>query len=184
MGGVGTVAFAGLLMRSLTVTRKLASAIILALAMLALCLPASAQAQTYRDVAKSYWAYSAIDWVTNQGPANAKLLNDYPGGVFNPSQAITQQQLVTALVAALGYQRNSVAHPIALADLPATSSCFQAVQAALALHLLATSKGNFYPNAGVTESQADHALASIFHDGSRDLFWGPVPALSPDSVCA
>ena len=88
-------------------TRKLSAAIILALATLAFFLPASAQAQSYRDVPRSYWAYSAIAWATNQGPVGAKLLNDYPGKVFKPSQAITRQQFAAALVTAMGLQSDS-----------------------------------------------------------------------------
>ena len=160
-------------------TRKLSAAIILALATLALCLPASAQAQTYRDVPRSYWAYGAIAWATNQGPAGAKLLNDYPGKIFKPTQAITRQQLAAALVTALGQQDANVASPVALADLPSTSPYFHAVQVAIALHFFNASKGKFSPDGGVTESQADHTLVRMIYLQHPGADWRMLRALRP-----
>ena len=64
----------------------------------------AAQARTFPDVAKSYWDYAAINWVTNQGPAGAKLLDDYVGMRFAPDQPISREQLAAALVTSLGRQ--------------------------------------------------------------------------------
>jgi hypothetical protein len=63
-------------MRNPQSTVRISAAIGLATIALALWLTPAARAQTYPDVAKGYWAYAAIDWVTNQGPADARLLDE------------------------------------------------------------------------------------------------------------
>jgi hypothetical protein len=90
-------------MRSLTATLRLSTAIIFASLALAACVTSTAQAQTYRDVPKSYWDHGVINWVTNRGPAGARLLDDYTGKAFEPSQPITRQQLAAAVVTASGH---------------------------------------------------------------------------------
>ena len=146
---------------------------------LAACVAPAAQAQTYRDVPKSFWDYGAIDWVTNQGPAGAKLLDDYGGQVFEPSQAITRQQLAAALVTASGHLGDTVAAPLPLADLPATSPYFHAVQVAIALHLMAASHGDFYPDGLVAEWQADRALVRMIRLMNPTADWSMLGALQP-----
>ena len=166
-------------MRSLTATLKLSAAIVLAMvALAALCAPA-AQAQTYRDVPKSYWDYGAINWVTNQGPTGAKLLDDYAGAAFKPNQPLTREQLASALVTAMGQRNDSVANPVALTDLPSSDPYFHAVQVALELHFFAAAKGKFDPEAGVTESQADHALVRMIYLLHPHNDWSMLGALAP-----
>jgi cell wall-associated NlpC family hydrolase len=168
-------------MRSLTATLKLSMAIVFAtVALAALCAPA-AQAQTYRDVPKGFWDRAAINWVTNQGPAGAKLLDDYAGAAFKPNQPITREQLAAALVTAMGQQRVTVASPVALADLPATDAYFHAVQVALALRFFTVARGKFDPEAGVTESQADHALVRMIYLLHPHNDWDMLRALAPDT---
>ncbi len=117
--------------------------------------------------------------MTNQGPAGAKLLDDYAGQVFEPSQAITRQQLAAALVTASGHLGDTVAAPLPLADLAATSPYFHAVQVAIALRLLAPSHGDFYPNGLVAERQADRALVRMIRLMNPDADWSMLGALQP-----
>jgi hypothetical protein len=166
-------------MRNLTATLKLSMAIVFATVTLAaLCAPA-AQARTYPDVPNSYWDYSAINWVTNQGPIGAKLLNDYSGKSFGPALPLSREQLAAALVTALGHQNDSVANPVALTDLPTTDPYFHAVQVALALHFFAAANSKFDPEAGVTESQADHALVRMIYLLHPHNDWSMLRALEP-----
>jgi cell wall-associated NlpC family hydrolase len=139
----------------------------------------AAQARTFPDVAKSYWDYAAINWVTNQGPAGAKLLDDYVGMRFAPDQPISREQLAAALVTSLGRQGESVPSPVALTDLPASDPYFHVVQVALALHFFEASKGKFDPVAGVTESQADHALVRMIYLLHPHNDWSMLRALAP-----
>ena len=82
-----------------------------------------------------YWAYSAINWVTNQGPASDKLLDDFSGGVFEPKQPLTREQLARTLVIALGMQDDAV-RPVSLPDMVPTDPYYWFVQIALAHGLL------------------------------------------------
>ena len=145
----------------------------------ALWLVPAAQAQTYPDVAKGYWAYAAINWVTNQGPAGARLLDDYSGAKFAPTQSLTREQLAAALVTAMGDQSATVAAPIAVADVTTSDPYYHAVQLALALHFFSLSKGDFFPQGGVAECQADHALVRMIEMLHPKADWSMLRALSP-----
>jgi hypothetical protein len=166
-------------MRNLTATLRLSTAIVFASLALAACVTPTAQAQTYRDVPKSYWDHDVINWVTNRGPAGAKLLDDYTGKAFEPSQPITRQQLAAAVVTASGHLGDTVAAPLALADLPATSPYFHAVQVAIALHLMGPSRGDFSPGAGVREWQADRILVRMIRLMYPSADWSALTALQP-----
>ena len=74
---------------------------------------------------------------------------------------------------------DSVAHPVALVDLPSTSPYFHAVQVAIALHFFDASKGKFSPDGGVTESQADHALVRLVYLMHPQVDWSMLRALRP-----
>ena len=81
-----------------------------------LALAPLAAAQTFTDVPSTHWARAAIDWVTDQGPAGHKILDDY-GSLFKPEQAITRAQLARALVIASGHEGETVT-PVAIPDMP------------------------------------------------------------------
>ena len=103
----------------------------------ALLVAPAAFAKTYSDVPKGYWDRADIAWVTNQGPAAARALDDY-GARFKPGQAVTREQFARALVVIGGLQGVQNA-PIAVADVPATDPYYSlradrpAPQAALAV---------------------------------------------------
>lgn len=160
-------------------TRRL-SLVVFALALTCpALLPAAAQARTFPDVARSYWAYGAIDWVTNQGPAGGKLLDDYAGKEFAPTQPLTREQLAAALVTALGDENHAVADPVAVADVPASDPYYHAVQVALQLHFFSLSQGSFFPTAGVVECQADHALVRMVELLHPSADWSMLDDLEP-----
>ena len=159
-------------------TRRLPPLLLLiVLACFALPRPPAAQAQTYPDVAKSYWAYGAIDWVTDQGPTGARLLDDYAGRKFAPKALLTRQQLAAALVTASGHLTDPVADPAAIVDLASTSRYWQPVQVALALHLFSLSNGHFAPTARVPECQADRALVRMLRLMHPQADWTMLSAL-------
>ncbi len=160
-------------------TLKLSAVISFAAIACAVLLTPAAQARTFPDVAKSYWDYAAINWVTNQGPAGARLLDDYQGAAFKPDQPITRQQLAAAVVTASSNFADTVAAPVPLADLAATSPYFHAVQVAIALHLMGPSHGNFDPGAAVPEWQADRILVRMIRLLHPTADWTILSALQP-----
>ena len=127
---------------TMKLARLLLPTLLLALATAALYVPTIAQARSFPDVAKSYWDYGAINWVTNQGPAGAKLLDDYAGAAFKPNRPLTREQLAAALVTASGHLNDTVADPQTMTDLPGASRYCQPVQVALALHLFSLVEGS------------------------------------------
>ena len=120
-----------------------------------------AAAQSFTDVGSGHWAKSAIDWVTNQGPAGNKVLDDY-AGAFKPEQAITRAQLARALVIASGHEGETVASRVIPDMPPDMHPYYWDVQ--LALHYgfmgLITKSGvkGFYPDAACTASKAEVAI--------------------------
>jgi hypothetical protein len=166
-------------MKNLTATSGLPALIGLTTLAVVLWLAPVAQARTYPDVPKSSWAYAAINWVTNQGPAGAKLLDDYAGTKFAPTQPLTREQLAAALVTALGDENEAIADPVDVTDVPASDPYYHAVQVALTLRFFSLSKGSFYPTAGVAECQADHALVRTIELLHPKADWSMLRTLSP-----
>ena len=64
---------------------------------------APAMGQTFDDVGSRHWARSAIDWVTDRGTPDARLLDDY-GPLFKPGKAISRAQLARALAIVSGHR--------------------------------------------------------------------------------
>ena len=92
-------------------------------------------AKSYTDVSKKCWARVDIAWVTNQGPAGAKALDDFPGHVFKPGQVVTRKQLARALVVLGGLQAEQVT-PVALPDVKKSDPDYPYIQIAVHLRLL------------------------------------------------
>lgn len=157
-------------------------AFLVALALLVLGAAAApgAGAQTFKDVSKHYWAYSAINWVTNQGPAGDKLLDDFSGGVFEPKQPLTREQLARTLVIALGMQDDTV-KPVSLPDMVPTDPYYWFVQIALAHGLLSTTAAGFQPDKPVLEWQADRAVVRLLRRLNPKDDWSMITALNPNN---
>ena len=155
-------------------------AFLVALALLVLGAAAApgAGAQTYKDVGKHYWAYSSIKWVTDQGPAGDKLLDDFSGGVFKPEQPLTREQLARTLVIALGMQDETV-KPRRMPDMLPSDPYYWFVQIALAHGLMSATDDSFHPDKPVLEWQADRAVVRLLKRLNPKNDWSMLTALSP-----
>jgi len=143
----------------------------------ALLFAPAAFAKAYPDVPKAYWDRADIAWVTNQGPATARALDDF-GAHFKPGQAVTREQFARALVVIGGLQGVSSA-PIAVADVPASDPYSPYVQIALHLKLLSQSKKGFRPTAPMLSWQVDGAVVRLLRQLNPNADWGMLAALNP-----
>ena len=134
-------------------------------------------AKTYSDVPKVYWDRGDITWVTNQGPAAARALDDY-GAHFKPGQAVTREQFARALVVIGGLQNVTVA-PVAVADVPASDPYYPYVQIALHFKLMAQSKKGFLPAAPMLSWQVDGGVVRLLRQLNPKADWSMLGALNP-----
>jgi cell wall-associated NlpC family hydrolase len=151
----------------------------------ALCAAASALifipaafAKTYTDVHKAYWARADINWVTNQGQPNGKALDDFGGGLFKPTQAVTRAQLARALVVTGGYQKMTVP-AVALADVPTSDPYYKYIEIAVHLKLMSVYKNGFRPTAAVLEYQADSGAVCLLRSLNPTADWTVLKSLRP-----
>jgi cell wall-associated NlpC family hydrolase len=143
----------------------------------ALLFAPAAFAKAYPDVPKAYWDRTDIAWVTNQGPAAARALDDF-GAHFKPGQAVTREQFARALVVIGGLQGVQSA-PIAVADVPAADPYYRYVQIALHLKLLSRSKKGFRPTAPMLSWQVDGAVVRLLRQLNPKADWDMLAALNP-----
>jgi len=147
-------------------------------ALAAVAAPA-AVAQTFPDVPKSQWAYAAISWVTAQGGAGRKLLDDYSGSVFKPDRPITRSQLAHALVIASGHA-DDVVTPIFIADVvPDITPNYWDIQIAVSLGLMSVSGDSFHPDNPACAWQVDRSVVRmlmLMHPGDD---WSMIATLDP-----
>ena len=139
-----------------------------------------AAARTYTDVPAGHWARGAIDWVTDQGPAGDKVLDDF-GGIFKPERAITRAQLARALVIASGHEGETVP-PVTIPDMPPDlHPYYWDVQ--LALHYgfmgLITKNGQkgFYPDGASTASKTEVAIIRWLKQANAATDWSMLTTL-------
>jgi hypothetical protein len=149
---------------------------LLAAATLAFFVPA-ARARTYGDVPKGHWARAQIDWVTDQGPAGRKVLDDF-GASFKPNELITRAQLARAVVIASGRQGDAV-DPVKIADVPDDHPYFHDIALAIQLRLMGKYKDGFHPDSAVTSWQADRAVVRALKKVYPDDDWSLLTALGP-----
>jgi cell wall-associated NlpC family hydrolase len=152
-----------------------------ALAAVAVAAPLAA-ARTYGDVPAGHWARNAIGWVTSQGPAGNKVLDDF-GSTFKPERAITRAQLARALVIASSHEGETVA-PVAIPDMPPDlHPYYWDVQ--IALHYgfmgLITKDGQkgFYPDGACTAAKAEVAIVRWVRHVNPSVDWSMLGALKP-----
>ena len=165
-------------MKVLTRTLHLAAAVTLVTALAALAAPV-ARAQTYPDVPKAMWARAAIDWVTDQGPAGNKLLDDYDGVAFKPDRAITRAQLARALLIASGHVNDVLVDPAVLADTPPQHPYYRDVELVVKLHLLGTYPDGFRPDVAATTAQVNRAIVRLLRLRNAGLDWTMLAGLAP-----
>jgi hypothetical protein len=165
-------------MRILARTLLLAATVTFVAALAALAAPV-VRAQTYPDVPSGKWARAAIDWVTDQGPAGNKVLDDYDGVAFKPDRAITRAQLARALVVIGGHGSDVVSSPVALADTPPEHPYYLDVERCLKLKLLGRYKDGFHPDARATTVQVDRAVVKLLRLRNPTLDWTMLGAVTP-----
>lgn len=152
-------------------------ALALAVALAGLAAP-RAQAKTYTDVPKSHWAYEAISSVTNRGPAEHKLLDDYAAR-FKPGKAIARSQMARALVIAAGRQ-GEVYEPVAIADVTPQHRYYDFIQVALKHRYLAlNAKGEFLPTKAMTAAKAEVAVVRWLSERYPAYSWTLLSSLRP-----
>lgn len=141
-------------------------------------LPAFAAAKTYSDVPKSHWAYAAIKTVTERGPAQQRLLDDY-GDVFRPDRAIVRAEMARALVIAAGVQASDFA-PVEISDVSASHPYYAFIQRALKFKLMGLDKEKrFLPNKTVTAASAETLLVRWLKRRHPTYTWKLLTNLSP-----
>ena len=154
-------------------------------ALVALCAAAgtlvfspAAFAKTYTDVHKGYWARSDISWITNRGYPKGKVLDDFAGGLFKPTQAVTRAQFARALVVAGGFQSLKVP-TVPLADVPASDPYYRYIEIAVHLKLMSVSKNRFHSTMAVLEYQADSGAVCLLRALNPTADWTVLQSLRP-----
>jgi cell wall-associated NlpC family hydrolase len=137
-----------------------------------------ALAKTYSDVPRSFWDRGDINWVTNQGPATARALDDVGGGLFKPGQPVTREQFARALVTVAGLEHEQVS-PTAIADMTASDPYYASVQIALHLGLMSQFKDGFRPTQAMLSWQADGAAVRLLKTLDPSADWSMLTALCP-----
>ena len=141
--------------------------------------PQAARAQTYTDVSDKHWCRGKIDWVTNQGPAGSKLLDDH-GQQFRPDREITRGQLASALVIASGHHGDTI-DPVDIADVPPSHPRYHDIQVALKLKLMSGFEDGFHPGVEAKAWQVDRAVMRMLRRMNPADDFSMLTALAPGS---
>lgn len=137
-----------------------------------------ARAERYSDVPSSHWARTSIESVTQRGPAEHKLLDDY-GDVFKPETAITRAQLARSLVIAGGHYGEKVT-AVAVNDVPRTHRYFSVIQVALHYGYMRVDKaGDFRPSEPVPAWTAEVSIVRWLKERYASSDWGLLTSLAP-----
>lgn len=140
---------------------------------------ATAGAQDYDDVPTDYWARAAIDWVTDQGPVDDRVLDDY-AVLFRPDRLVTRRQLARALVVATGHQDDAVAAPVFLADVvPEVDPYYWDIQIAIKLGLMSPTLDLFNPLGTVPAHKAERAVIRAVRLLHPETDWTLLTTLKP-----
>ena len=158
---------------------RLLIVVALGLAALVIGPASSASAQTYDDVPPDYWARTAIDWVTDQGPVDDRVLDDY-SLLFRPDRLVTRRQLARALVVASGHQDDVVTDPVFVADVvPDIDPYYWDIQIAIKLGLLSPTRDLFNPLGTVPAAKAERAVIRTLKLLHPEVDWTLLTALKP-----
>ncbi len=141
---------------------------------------APANGQTYSDVGSRYWARSAIDWVTDRGTPDARLLDDY-GPLFKPGKAISRAQLARALAIVSGHRGETVPE-VEIPDMtPEKNRCYADAQVALHYGFLGLiskdGERGFYPGRAVAAATAEAAVVRWLAQAYPATDWTMLTAL-------
>ncbi len=165
-------------MKALVRRLHLSAAVILVAALAALAAPV-ARAQTYPDVPSGKWARGAIDWVTDQGPAGNKALDDYRGVAFKPDRPITRAQLARALVVVSGHAGDVLISQVDLPDTPPEHPYYLDIELCLKLGLLGRYADGFRPDVPATTAQVNRAVVKLLRLRNPTLDWRMLGAVTP-----
>jgi cell wall-associated NlpC family hydrolase len=152
---------------------------------LALCAVASAavaapraRAQSYTDVPKSHWAHAAIEAVTERGPADHKVLDDF-GEQFKPEKTISRELLARSLVLASGNYGENV-KVVAIKDVVKEDRYYDVIQVALHHgYMNLDADGAFRPQESVPASQAEVAIVRWLEERYSSSDWTLLTSLKP-----
>ncbi len=145
---------------------------------LAVVVAPRAGAQTFTDVPKTYWAYSAITSITNRSAGGQYLMDDY-GTVFQPNLALSREQLARALVVASGHYGQQVT-PVAINDVNPSDPYYNDIEMALHLRYMGLDKnGNFSPTASVAARGAETSIVRWLQDLYPTANWSLLATLNP-----
>jgi cell wall-associated NlpC family hydrolase len=140
--------------------------------------PGPAQALSYPDVKKTQWAAAYITWVTDQTVGGQRLLDDFAGAAFKPSDPLTRAQLARVLV--LAAKRQDVAFtPLTLSDVSPDDPYYSDIQIALKLGLMSATDGAFRPDDPVLVWQADKAVVLMLKLLDPKADWSMLSKLDP-----
>jgi len=158
---------------------RLLLAVVLGAVVLVAGYAAPASAQTYDDVPADHWARAAIDWVTDRGPVDDRVLDDYDV-LFRPGRLITRRQLARALVIASGHQDDVVADPVFLADVvPDLDPYYWDIQIAIKLGVMSPTLGLFNPLGTVPAAKAERAVIRTLQVMHPETDWTLLTTLRP-----
>ncbi len=159
--------------------RAIAIAAVLGVALLVGLGAAPAMAKSFSDVKSSCWAHTAIAYVTNKGPANHKLLDDF-GSVFKPETIITREQLASALVVAAAATHESF-KAVSISDVPQGYAYYRDIEIALKHGFMSLDKtGAFLPHEPVTSAKAEAAVVRWLHEKYPSANWSLLNTLTPN----
>lgn len=116
----------------------------------------SAQANYYKDVNYTYWAYNDINFLSKH-----KVINGFQNGMFQPGATIKRKDAAVMMVRALELKELGE-QKVSLADMTITSPGYKEVEMALSRGWFTITEDNFYPDAVLTRDEMAKALATAF----------------------
>lgn len=112
---------------------------------------APAMAFQFPDVAKTHWASSQIQILTDQG-----VIVGYPDGTFKPDDNVTRAEFASMAIKALGQEHTKVAQPVNFTDITPDFWAYDAIQKALYFDLISCPRSGtiFRPDDSVSRGEA------------------------------
>ncbi|WP_075617241.1 S-layer homology domain-containing protein [Paenisporosarcina indica] len=120
-----------------------------------LFIPTSTLATGFSDVSTSHWAYESINKLSN-----AKIINGYSNGVFDPENRVTRAQAAKIIAGALEIPLNST-YKVSYQDVPSTHWAYQEIRA-LSEKGIFSDATKFNPDASLTRAQMAKVLVNSY----------------------
>ena len=117
----------------------------------------SVNAKTFSDIPNDFWAYNAIDYLTDIG-----LINGYEDNTFRPEKNVTRAEYATLIVRAIGMDKIPIETMYSFEDVNNTDWAWKYIIRAVNLDILKpASDGYFYPNDFVTRREIITFLVNL-----------------------